>query len=58
MLKLARAFAKQDRFELQAEEYKRPKGSPSCPWTSGTTGRIWTSPAPARWSRCFTARSW
>ena len=26
MLKLARAFARQDRFELQAEEYKRPKG--------------------------------
>ena len=31
MLKLARAFAKQDRFELQAEEYKRPKGSPQPP---------------------------
>ena len=26
MLKLARAFARQDRFALQAEEYKRPKG--------------------------------
>ena len=31
MLKLARAFAKQDRFELQAEEYKRPKGTPQPP---------------------------
>lgn len=31
MLKLARAFARQDRFALQAEEYKRPKGSPQPP---------------------------
>ena len=30
-LKLARAFARQDRFALQAEEYKRPKGSPQPP---------------------------
>lgn len=31
MLKLARAFARQDRFALQAEEYKRPKGNPQPP---------------------------
>ncbi|MDO4517047.1 MAG: DUF2461 domain-containing protein [Bacillota bacterium] len=31
MLKLARAFAKQDRFVLDEEEYKRPKGNPPAP---------------------------
>lgn len=31
MVKLARAFARQDRFSLAAEEYKRPKGMPAPP---------------------------
>lgn len=31
MLRLARAFEKQDRFRLDAEEYKRPKGNPAPP---------------------------
>ena len=31
MLRLARAFQKQDRFRLDAEEYKRPKGHPQPP---------------------------
>ena len=31
MLKLARAFEKQDRFQLGAEEYKRPKGQAQLP---------------------------
>ena len=56
MLKLAHAFDRQDRFRRR--NTSAPRAAPSRPWTSGTTGRIWTSPAPARWSRCFTARSW
>ena len=31
MTKLARAFQKQDRFHLEGEEYKRPKGHPKPP---------------------------
>ena len=31
MGKLARAFQKQDRFHLEGEEYKRPKGHPKPP---------------------------
>ncbi len=31
MLKLAKAFQKQTRFQLAAEEYKRPKGNPQPP---------------------------
>ena len=31
MLKLAKAFAAQNRFRLDGEEYKRPKGNPEPP---------------------------